>query len=168
MNQLKISQGEAAKVADTIFYLHTDKLTFVRENAKRLIELQLKNPKRMLIPVRDNESLNSYPPYQREAEQFLNFFVSDFIGQKNDYYAGPKLYPSSLVSYLDQLKEEINWGIEAYYYAIAKRLEMPFYFETVVSPSPQDIDDVDKTKDYRLKIVEWQIKGLLLGKQVNL
>lgn len=168
-NQLLRSQKEARNLANNIFYLHTDKLEFVKENAKSLIAQYLsQNPKGMFVPTRNTESINSYPSYQQKAEKFLNFFISDYIGINNDFYSGPKLYPALLVNYLDKLYEDIGWGIEAYYYVLAKRLGLPFYFQTVFSPSPNDIDDQEKTKEYRLKIVEWQIKGFLFGKEVKL
>ena len=79
MNQLLLSQRETAKRADSIFYLHTDKLEFVKENARNLINAYLKQgPKGILIPARDETSINSYPSFQKKAEEFLNFFVSNF------------------------------------------------------------------------------------------
>lgn len=110
--QLFRSHYHGATIADYLFYLHTDKLDFVKNEVKRMIDYynNLKN-KGMLIPSRTERSVKTYPSFQYTQEKFLNFFISDYLGIKSDYYAGPKIYPSFLVKYLDQVKEDIGWGI---------------------------------------------------------
>jgi len=167
-HQLILSHRKAAKQADFLFYLHTDKLSFVKNNCQKIIEYydQFKN-KGMLIPVRSEESLNTYPFFQRKQEEFLNFFMSDYIGTVSDYYAGPKIYPAKLVNYLDQLKGDIGWGIEAYFYVIAKRLHFPFNFIDCQMVAPKEIESEEKAKLYRLQITSWQIDGFLQGLKVE-
>lgn len=168
-NQLLLSHKEAAKRGEYLFYLHTDKREFAEQSAKNMIDAYRRlSRKGLLIPTRTPESIATYPAYQRQVEDFLNFFMCDYIGIAKDYYAGPKIYPASLVKYFDQLTVDIGWGIEAYLYVIAKRLNMPFDFLPAVSPAPKDIDCEEKTKNYRLKITEWQIQGFLKGQEVML
>lgn len=167
--QLFISHREGAKLADCLFYLHTDKLDFSKNTVKEMIEkYRTFDKKGMFIPTRTKESIDTYPPYQKTQESFLNFFISDYIGIQNDYYAGPKIYPANLVKYFEQLEGQIGWGIEAYFYGIAKRLNMPFDFYSCSFQAPEDIEDEEKTKMYRLKITEWQIQGLLQSQKVLL
>lgn len=167
--QLLISHKEGAELADYLFYLHTDKLDFSKNTVKEMIEKYMAFDKKgMFIPTRTKESIETYPLYQKTIEAFLNFFVSDYIGIENDYYAGPKIYPASLVKYLDQLEGQIGWGIEAYFYGIAKRLGMSFAFYPCYFQAPVDVENEEKTKMYRLKITEWQIKGLLQSQKVLL
>jgi len=167
--QLIESQRLAAKLAKTIFYLHTDKLDFALETAPKMIEYyrSLKH-QGVLVPTRTPASMATYPIFQQKVEDFLNYFMSDYLGVTADYYAGPKIYPASLVSYLDQLQGEIGWGFEAYFYALAKRLEMPFDFLSFYMNSPVDIDDKEETKKYRLKVTQWQIDGLAQGQKATL
>lgn len=168
-SQLIKSHKEAAKLADYIFYLHTDKLNFAKDTASKMIKkyLSLKN-KGILIPTRTKKSLETYPEYQKREEEYLNYFMSDYIGIKTDYYAGPKIYPAYLVKYLGNVKGKIGWGIEAYFYAIAKRLKMPFDFISFYMQAPSDIDNIEKTKNYRLRIMQWQIDGLIQGQEIEL
>jgi hypothetical protein len=127
--QLLISHREAEKLGEYIFYLHTDKYDFARDAAPKVIEMYRSLAKKgVLIPTRTEESLSTYPVFQRKEEDYLNYFMSDYIGTEADYYAGPKIYPTSLVKYLDKLDGNIGWGIESYFYAIAKRLNLSFDF----------------------------------------
>lgn len=168
-SQLILSHKEAANLADSIFYLHTDKLDFARSTASKMIETYRKLDKKgMLVPVRTKKSIATYLPYQRTAEEYLNYFVGDYVGIPGDYYAGPKIYPRSLVQYLDQMNEKIGWGIEAYFYVIAKRLGLSFDFLPFFMRAPIDVDDEEKTKIYRLQIVEWQINGFIQAQKVKL
>jgi hypothetical protein len=134
-----------------------------------MVEAYRALPKKgVLVPVRSPASLDSYPPYQREQEEFINSFISDYIGVRSDYYCGPKIYPSTLVSYLDRMRGEIGWGIEAFFYILAKRLGLPFDFLPVEIKAPVDIDDVETTNRYRLRITAWQIEGYLQALTVKL
>jgi hypothetical protein len=167
--QVLLAQRESAKTADYIFYLQSDKQDFAENTVPLMIEEYGKLlTKGMFIPVRTKESVQTYPAFQKSAEVFLNMFISDYIGTENDYFAGPKIYPSTLVSYLDQLKGEIGWGIEAYYYVLAKRLNMPFNFFECSINAPKDIDDERKTRNYRLEITKWQLDGFLQAQEVTL
>ena len=168
-SQLIKSHRESAKVGEHLFYLHTDKLAFAKDSAPEMIKRYRKLVnKGIFVPTRTTESLNTYPEFQMKEEEYLNFFMSDYVGIKADYYAGPKIYPTSLVKYLDMVEGNIGWGIEAYLYAIAKRLNLSFDFFSCYMQSPNDVDDVEKTKRYRLKIMQWQIEGLIQGQEVKL
>lgn len=168
-SQIIASQQTAARYADFLLYLQSDKLDFALHNAPKMIEIYRALPKKgVLVPVRSQASLNTYPSYQREQEQFINDFMSDYIGIRTDYYAGPKIYPASLVQYLDRMQGDIGWGIEAFLYVIAKRTSLPFDFIPVQIKAPQDIDDTETTNRYRLRITAWQIEGYLQALQVPL
>lgn len=165
--QLILSHKEAQKYGNYLFYLHTDKLDFARDTAKKMID-RYRNTinKGMLIPTRTKESMDTYPSYQKTQEAFLNFFMSDYIGILNDYFAGPKIYPASLVKYLDYVPKDGGWGIESYFYVLAKRLGMIFDFLPFYMKAPKDVDNEEKTKQYRLQITAWQIECYL--KALNL
>lgn len=167
--QLKKAHVEGAKIADYLFYLHTDKLDFAQNMVSKMIDRYRLLPKKgLFIPSRMHPTMQAYPKFQRVTEEFLNFFMSEYTKQEEDYYAGPKIYPSSLVKYLDHLTSDIGWGIEAYFYVIAKRLNIPFDFMSFDMAPPIDVDDEAETKVYRLKIVEDQIQGYLKGLEVTL
>jgi len=169
-NQLKESFVKGADIANSLFYLHTDKLDFVQKYAHKLIDnyLDLKT-KGMLIPIRTAAAFNTYPKYQRELENFLNYMISDYCGKKADYYFGPKIFSSKLVSYLDRVRKDIKWGIEAYFYTINHRLKLPMHFYKVNVNAPKEVltDDFE-FKKYRLELIKWQIDGLILGQQVDI
>lgn len=168
-SQLLQSHEEAAKRADHLFYLQSDKPDFTQKYASKLLEKYLSLPERsLLIPARTRECLDTYPAYQRETENFLNFFLSDFIGSDQDYFAGPKLFPSYLTKYLTSFKLDVGWGIESFIYALAKRLNLAFNYFPVYFRAPKDPPEEKNIKEYRLKIVAWQIEALLYGSGVPL
>ena len=168
-DQLKTAHREGAQIADNLFYLHSDKLDFAQNTVSKMVErYRMLQKKGMFIPSRMHATMQAYPKYQRITEEYLNFFMSDYIGMEEDYYAGPKIYPATLVKYLDFLQEDIGWGIEAYFYVIAKRLNMPFDFMSFDMSPPKDIDDEKTTKMYRLKITQWEISGFMKGLEVAL
>ena len=168
-NQLVNSFQKGAEIADALFYLHTDKLDFVQKHASNAIKYYLNCPKNtMLVIARDKPSLKAYPKYQQETEKFLNFMISDYIGIKADYYYGPKIIPSKLVSYLSQLNKDIKWGIEAFFYTIHYRLSLPLDFYKVDIKPPKEILDSFAFQKYRLNLIKWQIDGLIQGQKVKL
>lgn len=166
-NQLFTSFKQAQKIAENIFYLHTDKLDFSKNIARDMINKFEFQKKTIFIPTRTKESFSTYPVFQQEIENFLNLFISDYIGIKNDYYFGPKIFPSSLVKHLDQVNIDLGWGIEAFFYVLAKRLKLNFEFYTCFVNAPKDLGSVDEIKRYRLKIVSDQISGFSLGLEVK-
>ncbi len=167
--QVILAQRESARIADYIFYVQSDKLDFAQNSALQMIkEYKKLSVKGMLISVRTKESLQTYPLFQMRQEEFLNMLLSDYVGIENDYFAGPKIYPASLVNYLDQLKGEAGWGIESFYYVLAKRLNMPFNFSECNIQAPKDIDSEHETHNYRLQITRWQIAGFLQAQKVAL
>ena len=141
-SQIIQSHQEAVKHADYLFYLQSDKLEFVKNTVPKMIA-RYRNfaNKGIFIPARTKESIDTYPNYQKVQEEFLNFMMSDYIGIKQDYYAGPKIYPASLVKYLKFIKGDIGWGVEAYFYVIVKKLGLSFEFTDFYMKAPVDIDD---------------------------
>lgn len=162
--QIIISNKEAAKKADYVFFLQSDKLEFVKNYAGSMLETYEKlQTKGICIASRSREAQMKYPQYQRIQEEFMNFFIGDYIGIKQDYFSGVRIYPSSLVKYLQHIKGDIAIGVESYLYALAKRLKLPFSFITYPIMSPPDTDNEEIAKQYRLKITQWEIEGFLQG-----
>lgn len=169
IEQIISSHKEAAKLSPHIFFLQTDKLDFAKKYAKKMIDEYTNSSKKgMFIAIRGNDTLQKYPHFQRKQEEFLNYFISDYTGIKGDYVAGPKIYPSSIVKYLDQINEEIGWGVEAFFYVIAKRLNLSFDFFPIRITPPDDIDDAKTSKLYRLKILQWELDGFFKGLKAKL
>lgn len=167
--QVFLAQRESAKVADYIFYLQSDKQDFAKDTAPLILEEYKRLPaKGMFTAARTKESFQTYLSFQRSQEEFLNMFISDYIGIENDYFAGPKIYPANLVNYLVQLKGEIGWGMESFYYVLAKRLNMPFNFMKCDIKAPKDIDNERETHNYRLQITKWQLDAFLQAQKVAL
>lgn len=164
MGQVLLSHEKAADLADYFFYTQSDKEDFAKNDAQKMLAAYRESTaKGVLIAARTKESNETYPRYQRIQEEFLNFFMGDYIGNEGDYFAGPKIYPASLASYFSHIRGDIGWGTEAFIYTLAKRKNMPFAFHEVFITSPQDVDDEEKTKQYRLEIVKMQIDGFFQG-----
>lgn len=162
IGQIIRANKEAAKLGKYLFYTQTDKYDFVKTDVLRIMHFYSSlEEKGFCIPSRTKESMQTYPEYQKTQEAFLNFFISDYVGIKDDYFAGPKIYPAKLVSYMDHIRGEIGWGVEAYLYVLGKRLGLPFDFVPVMINSPKDIESSEKTKLYRLEITNWQIDGFM-------
>lgn len=169
-NQLKKSMNEGAKIANALFYLHSDKLDFARHYVKKMIDFYMTLPKKsMLIPSRTSSAFETYPSFQKMTEVILNSITSEFMEKKEDYYYGPKIFSSLLVPYFGKVKGEIGWGYEAFMYILNKRLNYPFYFYPVDQiTSPKDVGDKEAIKTYRLRNLQWQIEGFIQGKEVKL
>lgn len=167
--EINTSLVEAAKLADNIFYLQSDKLDFSEKFAPEMIKDYFKFEKETIfIPSRTKESFSKYPQFQQTVETFLNWVISDYVGIKNDYYLGPKIFPSSLVKYLDQIQSDIGWGIEAFLYVLAKRLNLDFKFFSCFVKFPKDVGSEEEIKLNRLKSVTRQLEGFNQGLSVKL
>lgn len=168
--QLKISFNEGEKMADSLFYLHTDKVDFVTYYVPHVIDHYMTLPKNtLLISERTQKAFNTYPLFQQKVELFLNTIISEFLNKKADYYYGPKIFSSMLVPYFSRIKGDIGWGYEAFIYMLNKRLGYPMEFYPVDHiKAPKDVGDVDEINEYRLQIVQGQIEGLLQGKEIKL
>lgn len=168
--RIKLTNREGSQIADNLFFLQSDKLDFCQNTVPKMVErYRMIQNKGMLIPSRSHSTMQAYPKYQRINEEYLNFFISDYIGIEEDYVAGPRIYPANLVKYLDKLQEDIGWAIsESYLYVIAKRLNMPFDFMSFEMSPPKDVDDEKTTKLYRMQITDWEIRGFMKGLEVAL
>ena len=64
------------------------------KHVDNLIEKYINLPNEsVLVPSRTTAGFATYPRYQQNIENFLNYFMGDYIGIENDYYFGPKIYP---------------------------------------------------------------------------
>jgi hypothetical protein len=167
--QLITTHQEAAKRADYIFYVQSDKPDFAKDVVPRMLAYySTLEEKGLLIPSRTLESLETYPLFQKTQEAFLNFFMSEYIGISQDFFAGPKIIPAKLISYADAITGDIGWGVESYLYVLAKRLRIPFDFLSCFITAPKDVDEEEKTKVYRLLGTKWQIEGFLQAQHLSL
>lgn len=168
--RLRIAFSEGTKVAEALFYVQSDKVDFAKNYMKKMIDHYQTLPQHtMLVPSRTLKAFATYPLFQQNAELFLNAMVSEFLGKKEDYYYGPKIFSSAVVPFFSRIKGEIGWGYEAFMYMINKRLGYQTEFYEVDNiRSPEDVGDMDNINVYRLRILQWQIEGLLQGKKVTL
>jgi hypothetical protein len=167
--RLVFSQQEAAKHADYIFYLQSDKKDFAKNDVPKMIDYYVKQQEKgLLIPSRTKESFATYPSYQQKHEEFLNWFIGDYVKIEEDYYAGPKIYPATVTKYLHEIKGEQWWGIEAFIYVLAKKLNLPFAFFEVFINSPKDIGNNEFIKNYRTEVTRGQLDAFLQALQIEL
>ena len=168
--RLRIAFSEGAKTAEALFYVHSDKVDFAKHYMKKMIDHYQTLPQHtMLVPSRTPKAFATYPLFQQNTELFLNAMVNEFLGKKEDYYYGPKLFSSALVPYFSKIKGEIGWGYEAFMYMINKRLGYQTEFYEVDNiRSPKDVGRMDDINVYRLRILQWQIEGLLQGMRIKL
>lgn len=168
--RLRIAFSEGARIARALFYVHSDKVDFAKNYMKKMIDHYQTLPQHaMLVPSRTLKAFATYPLFQQHTEIFLNAMVSEFLGKKEDYYYGPKIFSSTLVPYFSRIKGEIGWGYEAFMYMINKRLgyQTEFY-EVDTIRSPKDVGRMNDINVYRLRILQWQIEGLLQGMKVKI
>ncbi|MFA4880265.1 MAG: hypothetical protein WC650_01390 [Candidatus Doudnabacteria bacterium] len=168
-NEIKTTFRRGAAMADSLFYLHLDKLDFVRKYVPKLIQYYLaRKDKKMIVAARTKKSFQTYPPYQRKVEEYLNYVLGDYCGSRSDYYYGPKIFSSMLVPYLKALKGDVGWGIEAYFYVLNHRLSLPMEFYPVEITAPAEVlADELEFKQYRLKGLLQQVEGFLQGQKVE-
>lgn len=168
-SKVKNSLSKAAEIGEIVFYTESDKLNFVRDHAKSFIDKSLKNLSGISLAARLPKNFQKVPEYQMIMERFLADTFGFLSGKSfgGDFY-GPRIIPSSLVKYLDQLDENIGFGWQAYLLAVAHRLNLPikiFSFD-VLSP-----DDVQKNKElvlFRMKQAIAELKGFEKGMEVAL
>jgi len=160
--QLRIMYKEAAWRAQHICYLQIDKQDYIENHVRVLMDEYFALPtKGMYVPERAKKSFATYPIFQQRVEEFLNFFIGDYIGMQHDYYYGPKIHPASLTQYIEQLRGDIGWGGEAFLYVIAKRLGLPFQFVELDVAAPQEVYSEEQAKQNRLYVVQNQIDAFL-------
>lgn len=167
--RLVFGLNQAGQLGDTIFYLQSDKLDFVQRSAASLIRQYVSfTTPGILIPSRTTETMQQYPAFQQTQEAFLNFIVGDYIGIVQDYFAGPKLFPAQLTFFLQHIQGDIGWGVEAYLYVIAKKLNLPFHFFPIDMAPPQDVGDPTQIKASRLRVTQQIIEGFTQAQRLEM
>jgi hypothetical protein len=103
------------------------------------------------------------------TETTINNCCKEVIGKEMDYCYGPFLFNSSLVTGLDALPETCGWGWRPYLFAIAHRKGLSVEaFEAGFECPPDQREEDEKERLYRMKQLTQNIEGLLLATAVQL
>ena len=160
---------QASRIADTIFYLHTDKIDFIDKYVAKIIDHYKTLPKdTMLVAGRNQESFNTSSTDQQMAEVYQNYFIGDYFGIKGDYSYGAKIFSSKLVPHLKKIKTDQRFGIESFLYGINKRLGFGVELFEVDIVFPKDVGTVNEVKFHRMSAVKNHIEGLMFGMKVEI
>ena len=93
----------------------------------------------------------------------------EVTGKEYDFTYGPFLLNRQLVPHLQKVKEDIGWGWRAYLFVLAHRLGLTLdaFIDDFVCP-PDQRDDDQKERIYRMRQLEQNIRGIVLGSNVEL
>jgi hypothetical protein len=153
-----------------IFYTEPDKESFFQSGLNKLLEEIIPDEKLGIHHAsRSAKAFSSFPSFQQMTETTINNCCKEIIGNDYDYTYGPFLLNSKLVPYLHQVKEDIGWGWRPYIFTIAHRLEMTLsaFIDDFLCPSGQEKDD-QKERIYRMRQLEQNIRGIVLGTSAGL
>jgi len=138
------------------FFLYTesDKKLFFQQISDFLNQAQQiinQNPSfGVILPARNTESFNTFPPIQKKTEDEINKIIGQIIGLETDYTYGPRIISSSLIPSLLSLPDDINWGWLTASVLLAKKLGRNIYAVPMSLPCPEK-DRLEDEKELRLK-----------------
>lgn len=163
------SINEAAKAgAKWIFYTEPDKQMFFSTQLANMIEtVAPKESTGVVLASRSANGFATFPPFQQMTETTINNCCKEIIGKDADFCYGPFLLNAKLVSYLDALPENCGWGWRPFLFAAAHRLgyEVESFVDDFVCPPEQRNDD-EKERTYRMKQLTQNIEGLILATSI--
>lgn len=153
-----------------IFYTEPDKEVFFRTGLKKLLEVAMTDEDTGIYQAaRSAKGFSTFPAFQQMTETTINNCCKEVIEKDHDYTYGPFLLNSKLAPYLHEVKEDIGWGWRPYLFTIAHRLglKVDALVDDFVCPPDQREDD-QKERIYRMRQLEQNIRGIVLGAIVAL
>ena len=101
------------------------------------------------------------------TESTINHCCAEVMGKEADYCYGTFLVNRALIPYLSLVQENIGWGWRPYSFGMAHRLGYTVdTFEADFSCPPQQREDDNKERLYRMNQLEQNIRGLVLSTNV--
>lgn len=163
-------QESAKSGAKWILYTEPDKAAFFSSHLSTMIEaIEPANSLGVVVASRSAEAFSSFPSFQQMTETTINNCCAEIIGKKADYCYGPFLFNTQLVSTLGALPDNCGWGWRPFLFAAAQRLgyEVDSFIGDFVCP-PDQHDDDEKERIYRMKQLNQNIEGLVLAASLSL
>ncbi|RYZ30461.1 MAG: hypothetical protein EOO10_02745 [Chitinophagaceae bacterium] len=152
-----------------IFYTEPDKEAFFRSGLQKLLDESTTDEKTGIYHAsRSAKGFSTFPAFQQMTETTINNCCKELIERDHDYTYGPFLLNSILVPYLHEVKEDIGWGWRPYLFTVAHRLRLKVdaLIDDFICPPDQREDD-QKERIYRMRQLEQNIRGIVLGATVQ-
>ena len=153
-----------------LIYTEPDKAAFFAEGLNKLLSVQLPNEQTGICNAsRSAKGFATFPAFQQMTETTINNCCKELTGKDYDFTYGPFLLNRKLVPYLHKVKEDIGWGWRPFLFVLAQRLGLTLdaMIDDFVCPPEQRNDD-PKERVYRMKQLEQNIRGIVLGSSVEL
>ena len=156
--------------ADYILYSEPDKKHFFQEGLSPFLEQASVNAQTgVLLASRTAAGFASYPAFQRMTETTINNCCTEVTGHALDYTYGPFLMSCKLIPHLKFAQEDLAWGWRPYIFTIAHRLGLRLEeYQGAFFCPPQQQQDSAEERVYRMKQLEQNVRGVVLGAGVGL
>ncbi len=154
-----------------LFYTECDKQWFFENRLEDFLTSTARaGSAGVYVAARTAESFTTFPDIQRYVETVVNQLCSETIGRQGDYTYGPMLIDSTLLPYLDLIREDVGWGWRIVLLAVARRLGRAVVPITMDLPCPieQRSETGERARIHRLQQLAQNVRGLILGSQVSL
>lgn len=163
---------DAAFNSNASFALYTepDKEMFFKTGLLQMLkEINANENTGVVLATRSQQAFSSFPTFQQMTETCINNCCAELIKKELDYTYGPFLLNKKLLSYLNDVKENIGWGWRPYVFNIANRLGLDVHAIEKDFYCPQDQqNDSSKERIYRMKQLEENIRALVLSTSADL
>jgi hypothetical protein len=159
-----------ANQPDFICYTEPDKGNFFRLALPRLLAAAPPQDQAgVVLASRSAAGLATFPAFQQATETTINRCCAEVIGLEADYTYGPFLLRPELVTYVDQLPEDIGWGWRPFTFGVAHRLGYPVVsWQGEMTCPPDQRQDSPQERLYRIRQLHQNIQGLLLATEAKI
>ena len=114
----------------------------------------------IIFPFPDQKSFSSYPPFQQLIENCINSLIKAYIPEGGHFTYGPMLLPSHLVHFLNDVRESIGWGINAFFAVIAHAKKIPQRNISLSVHHDPDVQEGEGLNRFRLEQLKEYIVAL--------
>ncbi len=167
--QAQTSLLAAADQSYFILYTEPDKAGFFARLPNMLSAIAATEQTGVVLASRSAIALSSFPDFQQITEATINRCCEEMIGNSFDYTYGPFLLNRQVLSYVNNLPNDIGWGWRPFVFAIAARLGLQInnYTDNFYCPPAQQTDNAAE-RLYRMKQLTQNINGLVLAAGANI
>ncbi len=149
-----------------ILYTEPDKKDFFEAGLAEFVNFARKHPDAgVVMASRDDSSFATFPSAQRLTEGLGNQLLAEMFGVKADFFYGPLVLNTQLLSYLPHIPDDLGWGWRIYLVAIAAKSGMRLipYSGSFGCPVDQRAETDEQSRIYRLEQIAQNLRGLAIG-----
>lgn len=168
--QMRAAFAEAyASRKPYILYTEPDKKGFFQDLLATFLG-QVPPQVGVAVASRNDEALRTFPRFQQYTESTASKLAYELTGYDGDAIYGPLLFSRDFCQYLDRLPAAIGWGWRLFLITLCARLKAPLVYIPLagVCPRHQQAEDQPADRIYRIRQLDANIQGMLLGASIAL